>query len=271
MSTRDYSGVPRRTLALLATCCLVFSGTGAVAQEATSSGTGRQLSFVPRYDFYLSVAALASDNPRFAWDTHFGGDVDVLAFADTRVNLVAEYEAVLGTEYRAFDPNQGNYTLEASVAGRVRQTELAGVLHHVSRHLSDRPKRFAIDWNAAEVRIRRQLAYSATTIAIRATVGKIFQRSYVDYDWIGDLDITARRQVASRVGVFARGLCTIFVSDPGTADRTRAGVQLEGGLRLGGRDGATEVFAGYEHRVDAYPLQRAAEQWAFAGVRLVSR
>jgi hypothetical protein len=31
------------------------------------------------------------------------------------------------------------------------------------------------------------------------------------------------------------------------------------------------VFAGYEHRVDAYPLQRAAEQWAFAGVRLVSR
>ena len=255
---------------LLAVCCLLFSGDRAVAQEAQSTGTDK-LSFMPRYDFYLSVAALAHDDRRFVWDTHFGGDVDVLAFASARLNVLAEYEAILGSEFRAFDPNQGNYTLEASVASRIKHTEFAAVVHHVSRHLSDRPKRFSVDWNSVAVRVRRQLAYSATAIDIRATFGKVFKRSYVDYDWIGDVEVAARRPITSGVGIFGRGLCTVYSSEAGTPDRTRAGVRLEGGFRLGGRDGASELFAGYEHRVDAYPLQRSAEWWAFAGVRLVSR
>ncbi|MGE3490114.1 MAG: hypothetical protein AB7N29_08920 [Vicinamibacterales bacterium] len=263
------SGAVARPL-LLAVCCLLFSGTGAVAQEAQSTGTDG-FSFMPRFNFYLSAAALAHDDPRFAWDTHFGGDVDLLTFAGARVNALAEYEAVLGSEFRSFDPNQGNYTLEASVVRRVRHTELAAVVHHVSRHLSDRPKRFSVDWNTVAVRVRRQLAYSAIDIDIRATLGKVFKRSYVDYDWIGDLEVVARRQLRSGVGIFGRGMCIVYASDVGTQDRTRAGVRLEGGVRLGGGDGATELFAGYEHRVDAYPLQRSAEGWAFAGFRLVSR
>lgn len=263
------SGAAARCV-LRAVCCLFFSATGAVAQETQSSGIDA-FSFMPRYDFYLSVAALAHEDPRFEWDTHFGGDVDVLAFAAARVNALAEYEAVLGSEFRSFDPNQGNYTLEASVASRVKHTELAAVVHHVSRHLSDRPKRFSVDWNTVAVRVGRQLAYRATGFDIRATLGKVFKRSYVDYDWIGDVEVAARRQLRSGVGIFGRGMCTVYASDAGTPDRTRAGVRLEGGVRLGGEDGASELFAGYEHRVDAYPLQRSAEGWAFAGVRLVSR
>lgn len=263
------SGAVARPL-LLAVCCLLFSGTRAVAQEAQSTGTDK-LSFLPRYDFYLSAAALAADDPRFAWDTHFGGDVDLLTLAAARVNFLAEYEAVLGSEFRSFDPNQGNYTLEASVARRVEHTEFAAVVHHVSRHLSDRPKRFSVDWNTVAVRVSRQVAYGATNFHVRATLGKVFKRSYVDYDWIGDVEVAARRQLKTGVGIFGRGMCTVYASDAGTPDRTRAGVRLEGGVRLGGGEGASELFAGYEHRVDAYPLQRSAEGWAFAGVRLVSR
>lgn len=270
MVVRGHDGGAVARPLLFAVCCLLFSGTRAVAQEAQATGTDK-LAFMPRYDFYLSVAALAHDDPRFAWDTYFGGDVDVLAFAGTRVNALAEYEAVLGSEFRSFDPNQGNYTLETSVASRVKHTEFAAVVHHVSRHLSDRPKRFSVDWNTVGVRVRRQLAYSATAIDIRATLGKVFKRSYVDYDWIGDVEVAARRPLRSGVDIFGRGLCTVYASDAGTPDRARAGVRLEGGVRLGGRDGASELFAGYEHRVDAYPLQRSAEGWAFAGVRLVSR
>jgi hypothetical protein len=194
----------------------------------------------------------------------------VLAFAAARVNILAEYEAVLGSEFRAFDPNQGNYTLEASVAGRVRQTEFAAVVHHVSRHLSDRPKRFSIDWNLLAVRVGRHVTHSASTVDIRATLGKVFKRTYVDYEWIGDVEVAARRALTPKVGIFFRGLGTVYSSDAGTTDRTRAGVRLEGGVRLGGQEGGSELFAGFEHRVDAFPLQRSAEGWAFAGVRLVT-
>ena len=93
-----------------------------------------------RYDFHLSAAAVAVNDPRFSWETHFGGDIDVADYVVGRSSILVDYEAVLGDEFRAFDPNQGNYTLEASSSARVGDTEIAGVFHHVSRHLSDRPE-----------------------------------------------------------------------------------------------------------------------------------
>ena len=95
----DSSAIARPLL--LAACRLLFSGTSAVAQEAQSTGTD-QLDFMPRYKFYILVAALAHDDPRFAWDTHFGGDVDVLAFAARTCQRSADYEAVLGSEIPRF-------------------------------------------------------------------------------------------------------------------------------------------------------------------------
>ena len=67
-----------------------------------------------------------------------GGDFDLVDYVYGRLAILADYEAVLGDELQLFDPNQASYTLEVSVSARLRGTELAGVLHHVSRHLSDR-------------------------------------------------------------------------------------------------------------------------------------
>src|SRR3954468_7733869 len=68
--------------------------------------------FMSRYDFHLSAAALAVNDPRFSWETHFGGDIDLPDYVVGRSSILVDYEAVLGDEFRAFDPNQGNYTLE---------------------------------------------------------------------------------------------------------------------------------------------------------------
>ena len=82
--------------------------------------------FLPRYDFHLSAAALANSDPRFSWDTHFGGDVDVVDYVKGRTSTLLDYEAILGNEYRAFDPNQGNYTLDLATSYRIGRTKSPG-------------------------------------------------------------------------------------------------------------------------------------------------
>ena len=51
----------------------------------------------------------------------------------------------------------------------------------------------------------------------------------------------------------------------------QTGVLLEAGVRVNGRAGALEIFAGYENRVDADPLDRQSRRWGLVGFRLLSK
>ena len=235
--------------------------------------------FLARYDFHLSAAALASGggakmppDERFSWDTHFGGSLDVVDYVAGRVGLVLDYQAVLGSEYRPFDPNQGNYTLETSASARVGATELAGVFHHVSRHISDRPKRFAVAWNELGARAMRRVTVAGMTVDADLEAARLVQHSYVDYTWVGELSLLVRRPLSDRVGVFAHGTGQMFGVDDSVANRgTQAGGSVEVGFRVNGRAGALELFVGFEKRVDADPLDRQPHRWGLAGFRLLSR
>ena len=58
----------------------------------------------------------------FVWDTNFGGELDVVDYGTGRATFVANYQAILGDEFRHFDPNQGNYILSGSrVAAHARR------------------------------------------------------------------------------------------------------------------------------------------------------
>ena len=224
------------------------------------------------YNFHLSADALNIDDPRFSWQTHFGGDFDLVDYVKGRANILIDYEAVLGDQLRLFDPNQGNYTLEASGSARVNGTEVAGVLHHVSRHLSDRPKDFAIAWNVLGVRVLRQASAAGVAMELQGSAGKVIERAFVDYAWTADADVVLRRPIAPRVGVFAHGFGQLIGVDHAIAGRdARQGGRLEGGVRLNGRGGAVELFAGLERRIDADPLDGLSQRWLFAGFRFVSR
>ena len=228
--------------------------------------------FLTHYSFHLSADALSSDDRRFSWQTHFGGDLDLVDYVAGRANILIDYEAVLGSEFRRFDPNQGNYTLEASGSVRVGGAEIAGVFHHVSRHLGDRPKSFAIAWNVMGVRVLHRLATAGTTVDLQGSAGRVMQRSFVDYAWTGDADVVIRRPINARVGVFAHGVAGLVGVDPATVPReSQKGGRLEAGVRLNGRAGALELFAGFERRIDAYPIDRMPQRWAFGGFRFVSR
>src|SRR5262245_40798936 len=60
--------------------------------------------FMSRGDFQLSASALADSDIRYGWDTHWGGSVDVWDYVKGRLGVYADYEALLGDEFRVFDP-----------------------------------------------------------------------------------------------------------------------------------------------------------------------
>jgi len=267
--------------AVRAACLILFLSTGAAAQPQelyVPPPAGPE--FFSRFDFHMSVESLSppKDTPaeqadeRFSWDTHFGGSFDVLDLVFARAGAVVDFDAVEGSELRPFDPNQGNYTLEAFVSGRVGSSEVAAIFHHVSRHLSDRPKLQAVAWNELGARVLHRFATDAATVDIDARGGYAIQHSFVDYTWLGEANVLVRHAVSPRVGIFGNGRAQLFgVNDAVAARGTQFGFLADGGVRLGGHGGAVELYLGYEKRVDAYPLDRVSQHWGLAVLRLVSR
>lgn len=250
----------------VAACALAGLAAAAAAQPVDPPASA---DIMTRYDFHLSAASLAIDDARFSWDTRFGGDVDLVDYVVGRARLVADYEAILGRELRAFDPNQSYYLLEPSLSVRVGRAEVAFVFHHVSRHLSDRPKPFSIAWNAVGARVLRRIEWAGTIVDVDGAVGGVVQHAYVDYRWTADGTVSVRRAVRPRVGVFGTAHGEAYgVGETSHRDR-QLGVLLEGGLRVGGPAGAVELFAGYERRVDADPIALRPQRWALAGFRFV--
>ena len=213
------------------------------------------------------------DDPRFSWDTHWGGSVDVVDYVGGRLAVIIDYQAVLGSEFQPFDPYQGNYTLEASGSVRLGPTtEVVGIYHHVSRHFSDRPKRVAIAWNVLGGRVLQRFTKEHTTLDLDIEGGRTVSRAYVDYTWVAEMNVLGRHQISDRVGAFARLNGQLFAVSGIVPDRgTQSGGLIEGGVRFVGKGGALELFAGIEKRVDADPLDRQPQHWGFAGFRLLSR
>jgi hypothetical protein len=225
-----------------------------------------------RTDFHKNAAKLTIDDDRFVWDTHFGGGLDVVDYVSGRFNVLIDYEAVLGRQIRAFDPNQGNYALEGSLSKRFAGTEIAAVFGHLSRHLGDRAKTVPIDWNDLGLRALRRERVGAATVDVVAGLFKMTKHDNLDYLWKGDVDVLARRPVNPRVSLFAHGRTEFYGVDTTKLNRgTQTGALFEAGVHLSGRAGGVELFAGVERRVDADPLQLQPLSWGLAGFRLLSR
>ena len=226
-----------------------------------------------------TVPALSPANPavadrRYMWDTFWGGTIDLFDYVSGRLGVIIDYEAVLGGEFQPFDPNQGNYTLEANASARLgAQTEVVGMLHHVSRHLSDRAKvRNPVAFNELGVRVLRHDDFGGLTLDIAVEGGRTIEHAYVDYTWLGDLNVLARLPLTNRIALFAHGAGHLAMVDGTVPDRTRqSGGLAEVGVRIKGTGGAMELFTGFEKRFDADPLDRQPQHWVLAGFRLLSR
>jgi hypothetical protein len=258
--------------AAAAACLSLFASIPAFAQHPIGDvPTGG--AFMPRFDWHMSAAALSHEDDRFSWDTHWAGDFDLFNYKRGRASFLADYQALLGSEFRPFDPYQSNYLLEASGSVFIGKVEAAAVLNHVSRHLGDRPKRAAVAENSLGARVMRRLTAGATAVDLRVDARKIIQRAYVDYTWMTDADLVVRRQLNSHATVYGRGYAELITVDRTIAGRDhQRGGRAEAGVRLTGHgNSAIELFGGYEQMIDADPLDRLPRRWAFAGFRLMGR
>jgi hypothetical protein len=264
-------------VSLLVVAALISGARPAAAQqpgpEPVDSISPAKAEFLPRTRFQLAANTLSGGDPRFTWDSRFGGTADVLDYHYGRLGIVGDYEAVVGSERRNFDVEQGLYILEASTSGRVGQNEFAMVFHHVSRHLSDRFKPEATAWNVFGARYLRNLDISGTQVAVIAGAGNVVTHVDVDYTWNLNVDVAARHQVSPRVSLYARGLAETYGVDPAIRGRTdpQHSGRFEGGVRLKGAGGVLELFAGVEHRLDADLRDYVPVTWGIMGFRLASK
>jgi len=262
-----------------ALCALLLSASSVFAQQPGPQplvGPIEHFEFLSLYNFQLEINVLSGDDGKqYRWDAHYGGSVDVFNYVKGRTSFVADYEAILGSELRPFDPNQGIYILEPSTSWFVGDNEVAFVFHHVSRHLSDRPKTFAVAYNALGGRYLRKFVFANnSSVAVRATAGHLVQRADLDYTWTVDWDVMARYPVNPHLEWYGRSTGEVFGVDPlvfnvnrGTQYTTR----LEVGTRLIGVRADLELFVGAEHRLDASLFNFVPVSWAIAGFRIASK
>jgi hypothetical protein len=225
--------------------------------------------FLPRFDVMLSAAALGNKDPRFTWDTRWGGNFDLVDYKYGRMTFVTDYQGLLGSQFRPFDPYQSNYTLEAMGSVRVGKTEIFAVLNHVSRHLGDRPKPAAVAENSLGVRLLRRFEEGGNSLDLRVDLRKVVAVAYDDYTVMGDFDTTLRIRLNGRATVFGRIYAEGVTVDSTVANRAgQYGGRAEMGVRLRGEGGVLELFAGTERMLDADPLDRMVATWPLLGFRI---
>lgn len=241
---------------------------GAQIATPTPGPSARSPGFLPRFAFELGALKIGGGDQDLHWDADFAGDVDLVEFRNGRVTFVGRYEAIVGAGRRAFDPVQGNYTLDVAASARAAGGELAGVFHHVSRHLSDREKREPIDWNMIGGRYTRPIGRGP--VEGRATVRALWvlRRSVVDYVAELGADVDGGYRIDRRLAAIGAAALDLFPTRD--SDRgAQVGVRLEGGVRVRGAAAAVDLLMAYERRVDADPLRPGAQHLVLVGFRLV--
>jgi hypothetical protein len=255
--------------AVILACSLLAAAASARAQSTLAEPPSTP-QFMTRFDFEIVANALSGADPHFSWDTHWAGNFDFVDYVYGRLSFEADYQAILGEEFRPFDPYQSNYYLSAAASyRRGANDEYALIFHHVSRHLGDRPKRDPVAMNAWIVRMLKRIERRDATIDVVGNIGPVVARAWVDYTWLGNVDVLVRRPITPVVGFYVHGFGETYGVDADVAGRGQQwGTRIESGVRLSGRGGALDLFAGFERMIDADPLDRVTRQWALAGLRL---
>ncbi len=264
------------TYVAIITVCIVAWPSRVHAQTSSAASTARPtpatLGFLTNYHFHLNALRLVSSDDSFVWDTDFGGDLDFADFRYFRGNLLVNFEGIIGEQLRAIDPNQGNYTIDVSAWWRTGASseELGGTLHHVSRHLSDRDKEFAIAWNMLGFQYTSPLQIRSWDVDIGYRLLKTIQRSFVDYTAEIGGSIQARRAVHPRVSLILGGELTLVSVDKSERGRDhQLGGRVEIGARFPGGDGAGELFLAWEQRIDAGPVDLKPTTFTMLGFRFL--
>ena len=256
-------------------CLIVVCATSPLVAQSSGPATepaSEPTAFLPSYSYHLNLQRLVISDIRFHWQADLGGEVSLVDYGVGRLTFLANFETILGEQFRAVDPNQGTYTLDLSASIRFGRNELAGAFHHVSRHLSDRAKTFPIDWDMVGLQFSHLTNNGPLHLEAMGRVFFTTQRSFVDYRTELGGKLAGRYDTSERAAIIVRGMVTTYVVDRTVFQRdTQIGGRGEVGVRLTGGSGAVELFVAFERRIDADPLDLVAQRWTTFGFRLLSK
>src|SRR5205814_348260 len=176
-----------------------------------------------------SLAGMQNDDSRFSLTERGRADVDLVGYSNGRINFLMDAELVMGSERRSFDLNQANVVFEASASYWVGPVEIAGVAHHVSRHVVDREFDRVPAWHTIGARATDLFSVGESAVALTLEYGRVVQHTFVDYTWTSQLTIRFDRAVGSSARVFASGSGGFIGVDPAIGNRDR-----QTGARFGG-------------------------------------
>ncbi|MEO8499628.1 MAG: hypothetical protein ABI565_01840 [Vicinamibacteria bacterium] len=210
--------------------------------------------FLPFLGARLEAARYAPANEEFAWVGWIGATADLVERGKWSAYFNPAVETVLGHRVRSFEAVQANYSLEIGARVEVGRGRISPFFHHVSRHIQDRTKLQAVDWNFLGVsytsplpeRWKRRGGYSGS-------FGLATLSSGVHYKWEGRASIDVDLARKDERAVFALADVRYVGADP-SIDFARGGfadVRVEAGVRRFQETSQFALFVAYEHRNDA--------------------
>ena len=118
--------------------------------------------------------------------------------------FIADYQALLGNEFRPFDPYQSNYRSKRSARTDSGKTEcwVSSIMClGIWAIGSSRWRWLKIRWVPASCASSRD---DDTTFEFRGDVRKVIARAYVDYMWMADVDLIVENDWRPKVGLYGR-------------------------------------------------------------------
>ena len=231
--------------------------------------TGTAADFLPAVSLHLEAGRYAPVETDLHWTGTMGGGADVIGIGGFRGYIVGEVETIIGNTRRAFDATQANYHLETGGRFLVGGLTVNPFFHHVSRHLSDREKAPAVDWNMLGVRAEKWLG-GHRPARIGGSVGHTTLASLVGYRWEltghGDLEVFRAERTAGYAAARAR-----FVTVDPEPELPRGDFldwAVEGGFRFRNEHRVFEAFAAYERRNDVLLLVPSERTRGLFGIRI---
>lgn len=227
--------------------------------------------FLPFMGPQLEAARYSDANEEFAWVGWIGANVDLVEKGRWSGYLNANVETILGHRIRSFEAVQANYSLEVGVHRDLGRGRVSPFFHHVSRHVQDRDKLQAVDWNFLGARYDSPWpAKWGRRGAFSGSLGVATLSSGVHYDFearvAGDIDVVRRGNRAvfllaalRHVGAEATAL---FPRDSVTD------VRVEAGVRRWAETSQFALFVAYQRRADALIPEALVTNRALFGFRI---
>jgi hypothetical protein len=269
--SRYNAGFPRKERSPLRwTNAVLLSSFGLTALFTTPARAADGFQFLPAVSLGLEAARYAPVETDLHWTGTMGGGADVFAVSGVRAYIAGSVETIIGSTRRGFDATQANYDLETGARWRMYGLTVNPFFHHTSRHLVDREKAPAVDWNILGVGVETALG-AQRRIRVGGTVGHTTLDSIVGYRWelTGHGDVELYRRSGMALYGSARARFVTIDPEPELPRDDFLDWAFEGGVRFQREIRVFELFAAYERRNDVFLLTPGARDRGLFGIRFV--